>query len=288
MSITHHSSVVLDLRPNANGIDGRPGVGVHRLRFSINYRTVAWPNKIFIARNFRADVSVVTQSLQNETFLGRAWPENAWTVSTSPHAYDGSILFILEVTPEQLALLESARAGGSFRFEILVQCEVDDRSGIVHGSYERVQFTINASAWIDILRQLGTDRVILLEVEIPDTNIPELQSAVALVRRARREIDAGNYDGAVRECRMAIESTRKALGLTGAIDAAVRLFCEGKKKSMTKIQRGHLVCEAALHYTHLAHHVDDEGARHEFGRRDAAFMLALASAVVANLAIKSS
>jgi hypothetical protein len=145
-----------------------------------------------------------------------------------------------------------------------------------------VQFPVNASAWKNILAQLGTDRLVLLEVEMPDGKDSELQSAVELLRKARGELDAGNYDGVVRLCRMAIESTRKVLALESAIDNAVRLFCQGNRKSMSKVQRGYLVSEAALHYTHLAHHVDEEGATHDYGRRDATFMLAIASAVVSN------
>jgi hypothetical protein len=45
-----------------------------------------------------------------------------------------------------------------------------------------------------------------------------------------------------------------------------------------------LLNELAMHYAHLAHHPNEEGERIDFGRRDAAFALAITSAVVANTA----
>ena len=59
-------------------------------------------------------------------------------------------------------------------------------------------------------------------------------------------------------------------------------FARGDRKIMSKSARALVVNEAALHYSHPAHHVDEDGQTFDYGRRDATFMLALASAVVAN------
>ena len=56
---------------------------------------------------------------------------------------------------------------------------------------------------------------------------------------------------------------------------------------MTKRAPALLVSGAALHYCHPLHHVADDGETIDYGRRDASFMLTLASAIVANCADSS-
>lgn len=117
----------------------------------------------------------------------------------------------------------------------------------------------------------------------------ELETAVSLVKHAREEIDSGNYDGAVQQCRRAIESVEKALNLGAEIQLAMDAYCKaGERRKMTKRARSLAVYEAVLHYAHLAHHVDEDGRTFDYGRRDATFMLALASAVVANATASST
>ncbi len=158
-------------------------------------------------------------------------------------------------------------------------CEVSSGDDIARGD-DDVRFHVNKSSWIACMKQFGQDRIVLLEVEIP-TEDGDLKTAVSLLKRAREELDAGNYDGVVQQCRRAIESVQKALKLKPAIIVAMETFAKDRRR-MTKRERALVVNEAALHYSHPAHHVNEEGETFDYGRRDAAFMLALASAVVAN------
>jgi hypothetical protein len=252
-------------------------MGVHRLRFSMNYQTIHRKDT-YIARGFRATVAV--PSLKPAAYLGIAWPETAWTVRTGPFVQNATLLFDFDLTNDQLALIENLRGGGGLIFSLRVLCEVSIGDDIV-SAYDDVPFNVNQSAWIACMKQFGQDRIILLEVDIPAED-GALKTAVLLLKRARAELDAGNYDGVVQQCRRAIESVQKALKLKPAIRVAMQTFTQGERKKMTKRARALVINEAALHYSHPAHHVDEAGEAIDYGRRDATFMLALASVVVAN------
>ena len=231
-----------------------------------------------MVRNFRATVTV-SRSHEGGAHLGTAWPESAWALRTSTFAQNGSLLFDFDLRNEQLALIETLRGGGDLLFNLHFLCEVSSGDDITRGD-DDVRFHVNKSSWIACMKQFGQDRIILLEVDLP-TEDGDLKTAVSLLKRAREELDAGNYDGVVQQCRRAIESVQKALKLKPAINAAMAAFAKDRR-AMTKIARALVVNEAALHYSHPAHHVNEEGEAFDYGRRDAAFMLALASAVVAN------
>jgi hypothetical protein len=52
------------------------------------------------------------------------------------------------------------------------------------------------------------------------------------------------------------------------------------RKAMSKRQRADLVRMAVRHYTHLAHHTNDEGSPNVFSREDALFVLTAAAAAL--------
>jgi hypothetical protein len=253
-------------------------MGLHRLRFSVQYQTPA-RKEVFVARNFRATVTV-SRSHESGAYLGIAWPESAWTLRTGTSAQNSTLLFDFDLRNEQLAMIEELRGGGDLVFNLHFLCEVSHEDDIQRGD-DDVRYYVNTSSWIACMKQFGLDRIVLLEINLPN-EAGSLQAAVSLLKRAREELDAGNYDGVVQQCRRAIESVQKALKLKPAIKAAMETFARGDRKTMSKKARALVVNEAALHYSHPAHHVDDDGQTFDYSRRDAAFMLALASAVVAN------
>jgi hypothetical protein len=277
MSITHNSNIVVNLSPG--GVSGWPGgMGVHRLRFSVQYQSPA-RKETFVAHNFRATVTV-SRSHEGGAYLGIAWPESAWALRTATYAQNAALLFDFDLRSEQLALIEDLRGGGDLVFNLHFLCEVSHDNDTQRGD-DDVRYYVNKSSWIACMKQFGLDRIVLLEVDLPD-EVGSLQAAVSLLKRAREELDAGNYDGVVQQCRRAIESVQKSLKLKPAINAAMETFARGDRKTMSKSARALVVNEAALHYSHPAHHVDEDGQTFDYGRRDATFMLALASAVVAN------
>jgi hypothetical protein len=274
--VGYGSSILANLSPAA--VHGWPnGLGLHRVRFSVNYATIARKEQYF-ARNFRALVTV-SRTHQDGAHIGTAWPESAWFIRTGPHTDQQGILFDLDITSEQVALIEDLRAGGDlvFKLKFLYECQGD--AGPQGGSAE-IQYNVNKSAWIACMKQFGLDRIVLLEIRLPAEH-GALATAANLLAKARAELDAGNFDGVVQKCRLAIESAQKTLELQPRIQAAIAAFGRDKTR-MSKQDRALVVHEAARHYAHLAHHVDDDGRTFDYGRQDAAFMLALASAVVSN------
>jgi hypothetical protein len=277
MSINFSSNIVVNLKAGrVHGWAG--GLGLYRMRFTVEYDTPPREER-YIARNFRAivDVSINTGKPMH---LGTSWPESSWVLGTGRFVNQAAVLFDFDLTKEQLALIERDRNGGGLLFSLRILCEVSIGDKIESG-YDDVRFSVNQSAWIDCMKSLGLDRIVLLEVELP-LDSAGLDSATKLLKKARLELDAGNHDGVVQQCRLAIESVQNALELKPEINTAMQMFSGGDRKKMNKKERALVVNEAARHYAHPAHHVDADGQVFEYGRRDATFMLALASAIVAN------
>src|SRR2546422_3085615 len=177
MSITHNSNIVVNLSPG--GVSGWPeGMGVHRLRFSVQYQSPA-RKEIFVARNFRATVTV-SRSHEVGAHLGTACPESAWTLRTGTFAQNAALLFDFDLRSEQLALIEELRGGGDLVFSLHFLCEVSSGDDIVRGD-DDVRYYVNKSSWIECMKQFGLDRIVLLEVNLPE-EAGSLQAAVSLLK----------------------------------------------------------------------------------------------------------
>jgi hypothetical protein len=280
-SITLHSRGIADLSPN--GVSGWPqGLGIRQLRFSVRYDALG-REQVMIAGGFRA---IVTASLpsQRSNYLGTAWPESPWVIRTTQYGdRNRVILFHLDLSDAQISAIENLRLGGDIPFDLRVMCEVSAGVDVTY-SADNVRFLVNKSEWFACLNAFGLDRTVLLEVVIP-TPEGRLGAAAKLLQRARRELDVGNYDWVVQEGRRAVESVHNVLKRAPAIPIAVEHYRGTRevREAMTKSGRALVVAAAAKHYSHLAHHVGkSDGEAFHFGRRDASFMLALASAVVSN------
>jgi hypothetical protein len=151
--VGYGSSILANLSPAA--VHGWPGgLGLHRLRYSVQYATIA-----------RKEI-------------------------------------------------EDLRAGGDLVFKLKLLYESQGDAGPERGSAE-IQYNVNKSAWIECMKQFGLDRIVLLEIALP----PErgaLATAANLLAKARAELDAGNFDGVVQKCRLAIESVQEDVGATTA------------------------------------------------------------------------
>jgi hypothetical protein len=124
---------------------------------------------------------------------------------------------------------------------------------------------------------------LLLCVELPQVTAGgPLSSAVKEIRRAHSDLLAGRYDTAVGRARMVVELIDDVIGTE--LDRAEIIKSYGtnreSRERMSKRARADLVRLAIRHYTHLAHHVDDEGLVGSFGRHDAQFVLAATAAAL--------
>ena len=232
-----------------------------------------------VARNFKGTVVVVCGATQS--YLGSALPENSWALQATTTPRDGQYNFRIDLRDSDIERIEALRNGGDLQFRMQVMCEISGGPEPVPAQ-DDVWINVDRAAWIDVMKQFGLDRRLLLEVDFPQTGNAALRTAVERLHRAREEHDAGNHDGVVRECRLALESVKNTLRLDEEIKNALAQYCGSGRRGMSKRARALVLHELAMHYAHLAHHPDEGGETVDFGRRDAAFALAFTSAVVAN------
>lgn len=131
----------------------------------------------------------------------------------SPNPAQGYLEIPLDIlTVERI---EQARPGdfvGALKCRALLAVHAHDNGSVekfVMAESQPTGFSISKSHWIErILPQLGYGRLELLEVRLSNAMPPDygLPKAVAEIRRARDFFVAGEWDKAVAQCRMAIET----------------------------------------------------------------------------------
>lgn len=279
MSLTYNSRIIADAQ--VQRIFGLRGIGCYQLRFSLDFNLPNWgpPHEKIVLSGLRSEIYVGAKRGEFK-LLGYATPETPLSLETKEVPQKQSILFLLDLSEQQLFALESMRNGGSLDFRVTV-------SGEARGSNDRqwareeLRHEVTLSDWSRVLRELGYADVLVIGVELPIAESGhELRPAVELVRQAHGDLIGGRYDSVVARCRQALESVRTVLGQKKCIDAALEKFCKGHRKAMNKHEREMLIGEAARHYTHLAHHVDQDGEQQWYSRGDATFLLTITAATI--------
>lgn len=281
VSLTYMSKVIADTR--VLGISGTPGIGIYRLRFSIEFAVIGQreSDEAVSVSNLRADV-FAGPSGGVCSILGYAEPESPLFLEPGKIAQSRPVLFHLDLSESQLFKLETIRNGGGIRFRLIVTGYASGHHGNA-SVRDELQFEATLSDWVRVLDEVSYSDVLVFGMELPESSTGErLAPARDMVVKARADLIAGRYDAVVSRCRNALESVQIALGEKDKSSSAVETFCKGPRRAMTKLEREWLVCEAVRHYSHLAHHVDGCGEPEWYSRSDATFLLALAAAVVSN------
>lgn len=282
MSLSFGSRIIAD--PRVLYISGRRGIGIYQLRFSIEFRVPSWadePNTALL-RNLSAYVFSGEERSGDVQPLGNAQPEQQITLQPNQYSQTRTLIFDLNLSPEQVFSLEQIRNGGGIQFVVHIKGEaVGKRGG--DPAEEKVNCAVTLSDWARILREFGYADIILLGVALPQvTADSKLHHAVTLVRQANEDLHFGRYDAVVNRCRLALDSLRSALDEKEDAVAAIEKF-NSKRRSMNKLERELFVGEAVRHYTQLAHHVDDGAGEPEwYSQGDAYFALALSAASLCN------
>ncbi|MDP1610663.1 MAG: hypothetical protein Q8M11_06370 [Sulfuritalea sp.] len=287
MSLTYCSRIVADTR--VLGVHGAPGIGVYRLRFSIEFSIPNWSDvseKVTVS-NLWADVfaGIVSGELK---FLGQAGPESPLFLEPNKYAQKSSLLFQLDLSESQIFALETLRNGGGLRFKFILM-------GYADGNLDRIavrdelQCDVTLSDWARVLKEIGYCDVLIIGLELPGNHIGNaLVPARDLVTKAHADLIAGRYDDVVARCRKALDSVQTVLNEKDTTNLAVERFNKGPRRLMTKLERELLVVEAVRHYSHLAHHVDEDGDPEWYSRSDATFLLAMAVAVLGNAGTRAA
>lgn len=281
MSLSYSSQIVAEVA--VVHISGCKGIGNYQLRFSFLFQVPSWPEVQEIptrCSNLRARV-LVARPGSNPQVLGWAIPEAVVTLMPLAHGTETRLLFDLDLSSEQLHSIEDLRSGGELHFEIRVSGDAIGPIGIL-SVYDVIQKRMNQSEWSGVLRDLGHSEILVAGIELP--NVPSqsaLSGVVQSIRRAYDSLHQGQYDVSVAQCRHAMDALYALDDIQKlAADSAEKF--KSKKQSMSKLDRERFMGEAVRHYTHLAHHIDEEGQMASFSRADATTTLALTIAAVSN------
>jgi hypothetical protein len=280
VSLTYWSRVVAEVK--VSDLHGFRGIGLYQLGFSLEFNVTNWGEKDerILLQNFRLKVSANSER-RNYQLLGYAEPERAWFIQPTQHASTDRVLFLLNLGESQLLALEEIRNGNGLFFQLHLYGEGVGPQRMQ--CQDELQYEANLSKWVQILKQLELSDVLLVGIHLPSGRAGDkLRPAVDLVRKAYQDLLAGNYEHVVVACRKALDSVHTVFGQREDIRRALERFRNDKesRESMTKVERELVVSEAVRHYTHLAHHVNREGAPEYYSRSDASFMIAVASAVI--------
>jgi HEPN domain-containing protein len=286
MSLNYSSRIIADAR--ITNVNGMRGLGVSTLRLNVEFRKTPWKdnepqigaNVLWGTLSLRSDAGIASE-------LGRAQPE--LPIFLAP-TLDGGIAhqtFYIALSDAQLLAIEEARKGGSVDLKLnLVAMGYHPQYG-QQAITDDIPYRANLSDWARILKELGHGDVIVLGVHLPiGEEAAPLRSAIEFLHQANRHLSNGEYDAVVARCRLAIESAQKILGDEAATRDAMSLY-QKHRVSMSTLQREQMIREAVRNYTHLAHHVDNEGGVEQYGRSDATFLLTMAAAVITRAAARA-
>jgi hypothetical protein len=279
LSLNHQSQIVAEAQ--IGSLTGHDGIGVYLLSFSVLLSIPAWhgPHPCAVLRNLRAKVFVGGEQGPKK-FLGVSFPEAVLTFRQASYAQQERFLLDLVLSPEQLSSLEEIRAGGGLRFELVFQGETEGEYGTLRAD-ETVIWNANLSVWSAVLGQLNLTDIVVIGVELPRPSAAGVgRTAFDTLRRAKQDLIAGDYQSVVSRCRIALESIKNELGDVEKTAASLDQFVR-QRRSMSKKERQLVLTEALRHYTHPAHHVDDDGQQEWYSRADATFVLSITAATIA-------
>lgn len=253
-------------------LSGNPGIGFYQIRFSIEITRAAWPdgefNGIYLS-DMRARVLVGIKR-DCMSLLGMAYPEAAIVLKPGPYSDKSSLLFDLDLSPQQLFELEALRGGGDLHFELQLMAQTFGPNG-AFPARDDIFKCVTLSDWCNVLGSLGYADILVVGFEIPTGKDSAVAAAAAkCLRRAQEDLLRGRYDAVVSECRLALEGIHIAFGEVAESAASAIKYANGKeRKLMTKIERARFIGEAVRHFSHLAHHSNSDGTQEVFCRTDA-------------------
>ncbi|HWI83847.1 hypothetical protein [Ramlibacter sp.] len=284
------------------GASGRRLLGGYELIFNIQIRTAAHErshDKLSI-REWQASVNCGRKGAGMRP-LGTAIPQSSTIVQTYDFENTANVALSIELTPGKLAELEQIRNGDDVDFQL-------NLSAIAHGwveelsvqpgnanartrvreqaqpMHDSIDHTIRLTEWTQILEQMDYQRTMVFSLVFPARpGGDQFVSAHRLLEQAREQLLRGHYEPVVSLCRKVMDSLVASSGEKEIVRAAASKYRESRetRESMTKRERALFLQEAARHYTHLAHHVNEQdGAPEWYSRGDATFCLALASAAL--------
>ncbi len=285
MSLNYHNLVIADTR--ITGLHGRSALGGYRLAATLEMipKTGSPQHEGIVITDFVASVSCARHGGALK-YLGRAYPEMQQWVRNQPYPQTNSVLFAVDLTPALLAAVERERAGGELEFEFEIHA-AGMKCGEPAPVIDTIKYCSNLSEWSRVLNDFGYADLFVFGVPIPRSELgQQLRTASDRLARAHRDLVQGRYDDVVGRARNVIESVWACGDSAKQASAATKKYLTGARAKMTKRERALFVQEAVRHYAHPPHHETDANSHSEswYSAEDAAFILALAAAVLGEVA----
>ena len=195
-----------------------------------------------------------------------------------PHT-SGSASLFLRLTHDELGRLEDWRQSNDLTFEIHGRAMGYDGSHW-NGADLHAEIQVARSSWIDCLTGLGVFRTVYTEIPISEPHGRQILSTpISKIESAQRHIAVGEYNAAIRDCRVVLESCGTIIfGEKKWADQAFKPFMDQTKRTqMNADDRERAVFAACRHYTNLFAHEEDTHLVPEASQEDAKMMMTLAA-----------
>lgn len=278
MTIEFGTRQVAEFRPT--GLRGVSGIGFSRLQFSVEINLAGVPESPVTLGHLVADVAAGVPG-GGQRMLGKATPQSSWFVVTLKDPRRVPLWLELDLAGEQIEALERLRGGGPLVFQFQLSLQVRQADQVAPG-FEVLRLEVDVSQWTAVLKELGYIDLLVFALELPIDAPEELRNAITLLRMAYQDLLAGRYDATVGLCRKVMDSVGVLAPDKAAQGRIWGVIGQGKERrdAMTKSERAEFVRMAVRHFTHLDHHVGENGALEVFSRHDALFVLTASGGII--------
>jgi hypothetical protein len=176
---------------------------------------------------------------------------------------------------EQIEQLEEFRNGKDFGLIMTLSVMLAENGVPLRGNGQQHQISFNQSQWMAILRDLGYEERLLLELlVVAESEAPQYARAVAHMRQAQDSQFRGRYVDSINHCGKALESLQTALRDEDKVATVT------KSNANDKWKRIQVVRQSLWHLMNLGRHSDEVAERIEWHREDAIAVIALTSSVL--------
>lgn len=269
------------VRFTVQSVSGLPAVAGYLLRFSVGYVVHAW-NRTWgdVPPTFHSVVARVEVG-HPRLRLGTAVPEGSFVLTPYDHVQNAAIAFELIVSNAHVEHLERIRSGAAIEFLL-------GFSGVRTGSRVTAEFVdarykAEQATWIRVLEDAGYGHFLIFDLPIHLGKDEKLREAWKVLSNAGKQIHTGHYNGAVADCRRALEAALQTHKFTPELARATQKR-QLDPKRMTKTERFWHIVDAVRHATQLSVHVDAENQVIEYSRDEALLIFGSACAAVRDVA----
>ena len=215
-------------------------------------------------------------------YLGIARPQLPVLMQYSGNSFAST--FLLPLSIRQLEKLETCRDAADIIFKLSFTAEAHAEKGPLEIP-ENTSYRVSQSDWLKHLKDCGFKYILLIEVEAPcleNTKNPpayfhHLKEAMDLYRK-------GEFTPCVAECRKVIESYGKTrFNADGWSSESFKKLTQPSRKTMPKAERETAILATIYHYTHQAHHDNQENPSEQYSRAEAKRTLTMTATVLSSI-----